>query len=115
LNLTQIPTVHKLRVKKVSEIYMILSKYNMILFYNFLFYNLYTIKFLSLKSTIQYALCRRNTINQAITINGKRERVMKGMREWGKHIHVRSHKALRTGVDWELREHTSDCAPYIPG
>jgi len=29
----------------------------------------------------------------------------KGMREWGKHIHVRSHKesALRTGVDWELR------------
>lgn len=39
-----------------------------------------------------------------------------GTKEWEEHVHVRSHKevALRAGMDWELGEHTSDCAPYIP-
>lgn len=66
--------------------------------HNFLFYNpCTTIEFLSLNfisttAKIQYALCKRNTINQAITINGERERVVKRAREWGKHVHVRSHK-----------------------
>lgn len=49
--------------------------------------------FLSAITRIQYALCRRNTINQGITINSERKGSPRA-RERGKRVRVRSHKEV---------------------
>lgn len=70
----------------VSEIISVRSFRNIIWYFLIIFYSIIHIRsnscrwnFISTTARIQYALCRRNTINQAITINGERERVVKGM------------------------------------